>query len=98
MVFIRAPYIVSVSGKTEVLATIDERIVAAREGNMLVTSFHRNLPIIFLFTAISSIRWLDRICRIKTVFFHHSKNLFTRFLEFLFYLIFLHKILLPFTI
>ena len=43
MVFIRAPYIVSVSGKTGVLATIDERIVAAREGNMLVTSFHPEL-------------------------------------------------------
>lgn len=43
MVFIRAPFIVSVSGETEVLAEVDGHIVAARERNMLATSFHPEL-------------------------------------------------------
>lgn len=43
MTFIRAPYIQSVEGKTEVLATVDGHIVAAREGNQLVTAFHPEL-------------------------------------------------------
>lgn len=43
MVFIRAPYIKSVGNSVEVLATVNEDIVAAREKNMLVTSFHPEL-------------------------------------------------------
>ncbi|MGN1047719.1 MAG: pyridoxal 5'-phosphate synthase glutaminase subunit PdxT [Eubacteriales bacterium] len=43
MTFIRAPYISEVSGKAEVLAEADGHIVAAREGNMLVTAFHPEL-------------------------------------------------------
>ena len=43
MVFIRAPYITSVSGSTEVLAEGDGKIVAAREGSQLVTAFHPEL-------------------------------------------------------
>lgn len=43
MTFIRAPYIGSTFGKTEVLATVEGKIVAAREGNMLVTAFHPEL-------------------------------------------------------
>ena len=43
MTFIRAPYIASVSGKAEVLAEVDGKIVAASEGNMLVTAFHPEL-------------------------------------------------------
>lgn len=43
MTFIRAPYIESVSGSAEVLATVDGRIVAARQGNQLVTAFHPEL-------------------------------------------------------
>ena len=43
MVFIRAPYITSVSGSTEVLAEVDGKIVAAREGSQLVTAFHPEL-------------------------------------------------------
>lgn len=43
MTFIRAPYIQSVEGKTDVLATVDGHIVAAREGNQLVTAFHPEL-------------------------------------------------------
>lgn len=43
MTFIRAPYIESVSGKAEVLAEVDGHIVAAREGNQLVTAFHPEL-------------------------------------------------------
>jgi 5'-phosphate synthase pdxT subunit len=43
-VFIRAPLIHSVSGDTEVLARLaDGRIVAARERNLLATSFHPEL-------------------------------------------------------
>lgn len=43
MVFIRAPYIESVGPNVEVLAKVDSNIVAARETNMLVTSFHPEL-------------------------------------------------------
>lgn len=43
MTFIRAPYIIGVSGSTEVLATVDGNIVAAREGKQLVTAFHPEL-------------------------------------------------------
>ncbi len=43
MVFIRAPYIESVSKNVDVLATVDNHIVAAKQGNMLVTSFHPEL-------------------------------------------------------
>ena len=43
MTFIRAPYISEVSGKAEALAEADGHIVAAREGNMLVTAFHPEL-------------------------------------------------------
>ncbi|MGM9609915.1 MAG: pyridoxal 5'-phosphate synthase glutaminase subunit PdxT [Eubacteriales bacterium] len=43
MTFIRAPYIASVSGDAEILAEVDGRIVAAREGNQLVTAFHPEL-------------------------------------------------------
>jgi 5'-phosphate synthase pdxT subunit len=43
-VFIRAPIIESVSGDTRVLANLlDGRIVAARQGNLLATSFHPEL-------------------------------------------------------
>jgi 5'-phosphate synthase pdxT subunit len=43
-VFIRAPLIESVYGKAEVLATLpDGRIVAARQGRLLATSFHPEL-------------------------------------------------------
>lgn len=42
--FIRAPWIVSASKNVEVLAKLDDgTIVAARQGNMLVTSFHPEL-------------------------------------------------------
>ncbi len=43
-IFIRAPLIESVSGDTQVLATLDDgRIVAAQEGHLLATSFHPEL-------------------------------------------------------
>jgi 5'-phosphate synthase pdxT subunit len=41
--FIRAPYIESVGPNVEVLATLDDHIIAARENNMLVTAFHPEL-------------------------------------------------------
>lgn len=43
LVFIRAPYIESVSEDTEVLTSFDGMILAAREGNMLATAFHPEL-------------------------------------------------------
>lgn len=43
MTFIRAPYIESASEQVEILAEVDNQIVAARQGNMLVTSFHPEL-------------------------------------------------------
>ncbi|MBQ7346989.1 MAG: pyridoxal 5'-phosphate synthase glutaminase subunit PdxT [Clostridia bacterium] len=43
MTFIRAPFIASVSETAEVLATVDGKIVAARQDNQLVTSFHPEL-------------------------------------------------------
>jgi pyridoxal 5'-phosphate synthase pdxT subunit len=43
-IFIRAPLVHSVTGETEVLVRLaDGRIVAARERNLLVTSFHPEL-------------------------------------------------------
>lgn len=43
MTFIRAPYIKSVGENVEILAEVDGKIVAAREGNQLVTAFHPEL-------------------------------------------------------
>lgn len=43
MTFIRAPYIAAAGPKAQVLAEVDGRIVAARQGNQLVTAFHPEL-------------------------------------------------------
>ena len=43
MTFIRAPYIEGVSGSAKALATVGGHIVAARQGNQLVTAFHPEL-------------------------------------------------------
>jgi 5'-phosphate synthase pdxT subunit len=43
MTFIRAPYIESVGAGVEILSVVDGHIVAAREKNVLVTSFHPEL-------------------------------------------------------
>ena len=43
MTFIRGPIISSVGEDVEILATVDNQIVAAQEKNMLVTSFHPEL-------------------------------------------------------
>lgn len=43
MTFIRAPYIETAFGNAEVLAAVDGNIVAARQGNQLVTAFHPEL-------------------------------------------------------
>lgn len=42
-VFIRAPFIESVGKNVEVLATVDGKIVAARDKNQLATAFHPEL-------------------------------------------------------
>lgn len=42
-VFIRAPHIIEVGKDTEVLATVQDRIVAARQGHLLATAFHPEL-------------------------------------------------------
>ena len=43
MTFIRAPYILNVGENVEILSTVDGNIVAARENNILVTSYHPEL-------------------------------------------------------
>ena len=43
MTFIRAPYIKEVGKDVEILAKADGNIVAARQGNQLVTAFHPEL-------------------------------------------------------
>lgn len=43
MTFIRAPYIKEVRDGAEALASADGKIVAARQGNLLVTAFHPEL-------------------------------------------------------
>lgn len=43
MAFIRGPIISSLGEGVEILATVDDQIVAAQEQNMLVTSFHPEL-------------------------------------------------------
>ena len=43
MVFIRAPYIEEIGDDAEILSVVDNNIVAARQKNMLVTSFHPEL-------------------------------------------------------
>jgi 5'-phosphate synthase pdxT subunit len=43
MVFIRAPYIESAGKNVEILSVVDGHIVAARQKNILVTSFHPEL-------------------------------------------------------
>lgn len=42
-IFIRAPYITGVQGNVEILSRFGESIVVAREGNILVSSFHPEL-------------------------------------------------------
>lgn len=43
MVFIRAPYIENIGKNVKVLSIVDGNIVAARQNNMLVTSYHPEL-------------------------------------------------------
>ena len=43
LTFIRAPRIVKVHGGAKALAKVDERIVAARQGNQLGVTFHPEL-------------------------------------------------------
>ncbi len=42
-VFIRAPLITEASRNVEILAKLDDKIVAAKQGNILMTSFHPEL-------------------------------------------------------
>ena len=43
MTFIRAPYIAEAGGDVKILAEVDGKIVAARQGRQLVTAFHPEL-------------------------------------------------------
>lgn len=43
MVFIRAPYISEASPNVEILSSVDDKIVAARQGRFLATAFHPEL-------------------------------------------------------
>ncbi len=49
LVFIRAPWIEAAGDGVDILCTVDSHIVAAREKNMLVTSFHPELTADFRF-------------------------------------------------
>lgn len=42
-VFIRAPFIQSVGDDVDILATVDDKIVMAEQGNILVSAFHPEL-------------------------------------------------------
>jgi 5'-phosphate synthase pdxT subunit len=44
-VFIRAPLIEKIHGKCEILAKFENKIVAARQGNLLATCFHPELTV-----------------------------------------------------
>lgn len=43
MTFIRAPYISKVGHNVEILSIVNDRIVAAKEGNQIATAFHPEL-------------------------------------------------------
>jgi 5'-phosphate synthase pdxT subunit len=43
MTFIRAPFIAEAGGNVEILAEVHDHVVAARQGNILVTAFHPEL-------------------------------------------------------
>ena len=43
LVFIRAPYITKTGKDVQILATLDNKIIAVRQKNMLVSSFHPEL-------------------------------------------------------
>lgn len=43
LVFIRAPYITKTDKDVQILATLDNKIIAAHQKNMLVTAFHPEL-------------------------------------------------------
>lgn len=43
LVFIRAPYITKTGKDVQILATLDNKIITARQKNMLVSSFHPEL-------------------------------------------------------
>jgi 5'-phosphate synthase pdxT subunit len=43
MIFIRAPYIIKVQNDVEILSKVNNKIVAAKQSNLLVTSFHPEL-------------------------------------------------------
>lgn len=43
MTFIRAPYISEAGSDVDILATVDGRMIAARQANQLVTAFHPEL-------------------------------------------------------
>ncbi len=42
-IFIRAPWVESIGDGVEVLAAVDDRVVAVRQGALLATSFHPEL-------------------------------------------------------
>lgn len=57
MTFIRAPFITEVGEGVEVLARVDDQIVAVRQGRQLATAFHPELDADTSFHAM----WLDMI-------------------------------------
>ncbi|MGL4337921.1 MAG: pyridoxal 5'-phosphate synthase glutaminase subunit PdxT [Turicibacter sp.] len=43
LVFIRAPYVIDAGPKVQILSTIDDKIIACEQNNMLATTFHPEL-------------------------------------------------------
>jgi 5'-phosphate synthase pdxT subunit len=43
LVFIRAPWVETASNDVEIIATVNKKIVAVRQNNMLATAFHPEL-------------------------------------------------------
>lgn len=57
LVFIRAPWIEQADSRVELLCVLDHHIVAARQQNMLVTSFHPELT-----DDLSCHRYFQQMC------------------------------------
>lgn len=60
LVFIRAPYIREVKNNVEILCKVDNKIVAAKQDNILVTAFHPELT-----DDLKFLKYFLKICETK---------------------------------
>lgn len=79
LVFIRAPYIVSVGDSVDIIHKVNDNIVAAREDNILVTSFHpeltNNLDFHRYFVNMCANYWVIKMKTAKVAVFIYKKNI-----------------------